>query len=135
MPIEILQAILILLATAVVIIGVFRRLQLSSILGYLVVGILLGPHSLGMLTNTEHIQLLAELGVVFLISSSRSKGFPGVPETKPSAPDETAQDYPSALVKGLQEEVMDMDRRSLKNTNHGTNTTPRLSTRYRVPAR
>jgi CPA2 family monovalent cation:H+ antiporter-2 len=51
----------------VVIIGVFRRLQLSSILGYLVVGILLGPHSLGMLTNTEHIQLLAELGVVFLM--------------------------------------------------------------------
>lgn len=67
MPEDPLQLTLILLATAVLVIGVFRHFHLSSVLGYLVVGVLLGPATLGWLPDTAHTQLLAELGVVFLL--------------------------------------------------------------------
>jgi monovalent cation:H+ antiporter-2, CPA2 family len=71
--------VLIVLGAAGVIIPLLLRLGFSSILGFLVVGLLLGPHLLGRLTNDlpalsaltitdpEAVAGLAELGVVFLL--------------------------------------------------------------------
>ena len=42
-----LQVALLLLATAVVVVVVCRLLRLPALIGYLVVGILIGPHALG----------------------------------------------------------------------------------------
>lgn len=64
-----LTPILILLAAAVLITAVFRRWQLPSMLGYLLVGILLGPYSIDWLPNTPNTANLAEFGVVFLMFS------------------------------------------------------------------
>ena len=47
----------------------FRLLQLPPMLGYLVVGILLGPHATGIAPNDEATHTLAEFGVVFLMFS------------------------------------------------------------------
>ncbi len=58
---------LILLSLSVLIVWVLKRLQLSPILGYLFVGIMVGPNALGWLPEPERIQLLAEIGVVFLL--------------------------------------------------------------------
>ena len=58
---------LVLLAGAVLVIGLFNALRLPSILGYMTVGVLLGPHVLGWLPESSHTRLLAELGVVFLL--------------------------------------------------------------------
>ncbi|QEP44457.1 potassium transporter KefB [Ectothiorhodospiraceae bacterium BW-2] len=63
----ILNDILILLSCAVVAVALFRRLQLPPILGYLVVGIATGTHALGWVPHGEAIELLAEIGVVFLL--------------------------------------------------------------------
>ncbi len=60
-------SLLILLATAVVVVWAFRRLRLPPILGYLVVGALVGPHGFGWLPDNEQTRFLAELGVVFLM--------------------------------------------------------------------
>ncbi len=60
---------LILLASAVVVVAAFRRLALPPILGYLIVGTLIGPHALGLVPATEDQRYLAEFGVVFLIFS------------------------------------------------------------------
>ncbi|MEO8385195.1 MAG: cation:proton antiporter [Betaproteobacteria bacterium] len=64
-----LPIILILLATAVVTVVVFRRVNMPAILGYLVVGALIGPHALGFVPDTPQTRYLAEFGVVFLMFS------------------------------------------------------------------
>ena len=64
---EILSQILVLLAASLLVLGTVRRFDLPPILGYLVVGMLLGPHALALVANDEAIRLLAEIGVVFLV--------------------------------------------------------------------
>ena len=58
-----------LIAATVILIVLFLRLRLPSILGYLVVGVLVGPYGFGLITDTETIRGLAEFGVVFLLFS------------------------------------------------------------------
>jgi len=64
---DILTQILILLAGSVAVLTLVRRFALPPILGYLVVGMILGPHALGLVSDAEAVQLLAEIGVVFLV--------------------------------------------------------------------
>jgi CPA2 family monovalent cation:H+ antiporter-2 len=46
---------------------VFRQLKLPVILGYLLVGALLGPHAFGIVPDTYYIKELAEFGIVLLM--------------------------------------------------------------------
>jgi len=62
-----LAQILLLLASAVGVVALARRVGLPAILGYLFVGITMGPYALGLVDETEGTRLLAELGVVFLL--------------------------------------------------------------------
>jgi CPA2 family monovalent cation:H+ antiporter-2 len=64
-----LELVLILLATAVFVVVVFRQLRLPALIGYLIVGILIGPHALGWVADREDTRYLAEFGVVFLMFS------------------------------------------------------------------
>ena len=69
MPHDALSAALILLASAVVVVVLFRQLGIPAILGYLIVGALMGPHALAVVPDTEQQRELAEMGVVFLMFS------------------------------------------------------------------
>ncbi len=62
-----LALIVMLLAAAVVVSAIFRRWQLPSMLGFLLIGIVLGPHSFGWLPDNPDTSDLAEFGVVFLM--------------------------------------------------------------------
>lgn len=62
-----LEPLLILLAFAVVIVVLFRSLKLPAMLGYLIVGILIGPNALALIPSSEDTNHLAEFGVVFLM--------------------------------------------------------------------
>lgn len=64
-----LHLVLILLAAAVLVVILFRLLKLPAMIGYLLVGIIIGPHSLGLIPDTAGTQYLAEIGVVFLMFS------------------------------------------------------------------
>jgi len=64
-----LEIALLLLATAVVVVVVCRLLRLPALVGYLIVGILIGPRALGWVPETEAAHYLAEFGVVFLMFS------------------------------------------------------------------
>ncbi|MEY3062919.1 MAG: Glutathione-regulated potassium-efflux system protein KefC, partial [Pseudomonadota bacterium] len=44
-----------------------RLLKLPPMLGYLLVGVLIGPNALALAQNSESIRHLAEFGVVFLM--------------------------------------------------------------------
>ncbi|MES9831084.1 MAG: monovalent cation:proton antiporter-2 (CPA2) family protein [Candidatus Thiodiazotropha sp. DIVDIV] len=67
MNIHTLQIILLLLAVSVMTVTLFRRLHLPPILGYLIVGILVGPFGIGLISSNEDTRFLAEFGVVFLL--------------------------------------------------------------------
>ncbi|MCP3714419.1 MULTISPECIES: cation:proton antiporter [unclassified Paraburkholderia] len=64
-----LEMTLFLLLASVVGVVLFRYLNLPPMLGYLTVGILVGPRSLGIVPDTHGAQNLAEFGVVFLMFS------------------------------------------------------------------
>src|SRR6478735_4015188 len=64
-----LQVTLILLASAVAVVVVFRQLSMPAILGYLIVGALVGPHALGLVADSDDQRYIGEFGVVFLMFS------------------------------------------------------------------
>src|SRR5262245_8135669 len=62
-----LTQVLILLAGSLLVVTLVRRLRLPAIVGYLLTGMTLGPYSLGLVSDSSTSQLLAELGVTFLL--------------------------------------------------------------------
>lgn len=64
---EILYDVLIFLVAAIVVVPAFRRLRTSPVLGYLAAGVLIGPHGLAIIKDSEGAHTLAEFGVVFLL--------------------------------------------------------------------
>ena len=66
---SVLQLTLILLASGVAGVLIFRYFGLPPILGYLAIGVLIGPKALGIASDSEAVTYLAEFGVVFLMFS------------------------------------------------------------------
>jgi len=66
---SVLQLTLILLASGVAGVLIFRYFGLPPILGYLAIGVLIGPHALGLANDSATVKYLAEFGVVFLMFS------------------------------------------------------------------
>ena len=64
---QFLKEFVIFLIAAVVIVALFRRLKVSSVLGYLTAGLLIGPHALQVIDNIEWIQIFGNFGVMFLM--------------------------------------------------------------------
>lgn len=64
---EHLAQILLLLAMAITVVVTFQRLHVPTSLGYLLVGVIVGPHTLGPTVSIPEFQTLAEFGVVFLL--------------------------------------------------------------------
>jgi CPA2 family monovalent cation:H+ antiporter-2 len=66
---SVLEFTLILLASGVAGVVIFRFFGLPPILGYLAIGVLIGPHALGLANDSATVKYLAEFGVVFLMFS------------------------------------------------------------------
>jgi CPA2 family monovalent cation:H+ antiporter-2 len=58
---------LLLLGLSVAVVTVFQGLRIPSSLGYLLVGVLLGPHTAGPVIEAHEIHAIAEFGIVFLL--------------------------------------------------------------------
>ncbi|MFP4061080.1 MAG: cation:proton antiporter [Bacteroidales bacterium] len=67
MDIEFLKDIVIIFALATVVIFLFQRVKIPAIVGFLVTGILAGPHGLSLIHNTHEIEFFAEVGVILLL--------------------------------------------------------------------
>jgi monovalent cation:H+ antiporter-2, CPA2 family len=66
-PVQSLSQVLILLLASVLVLAVARRIGMPAILGYLIVGIVLGPFAFAVLPNGAQTHALAQIGVVFLL--------------------------------------------------------------------
>lgn len=63
---NILIIVITLIATAVFVVAIFKKLNLSPVLGYLVAGAFIGDHGMKVV-NYEQTSFLGEMGVVFLL--------------------------------------------------------------------
>lgn len=66
---SLLGIIVVLLAVSVGVVTAARALKLPPLVGYLMVGLVLGPHALALAPDTDVTRWLAEIGVVFLMFS------------------------------------------------------------------
>jgi len=64
---HLLMNIVLLLSVAVATVALFRRIHFPPILGYIIVGIIVGPSGMAFIETEETISLLAEFGIVFLL--------------------------------------------------------------------
>jgi monovalent cation:H+ antiporter-2, CPA2 family len=62
-----LTQVLALLLASVLVVTLARRVGLPPVLGYLIVGVLVGPYTFGMVADSAQTHLLADIGVVFLL--------------------------------------------------------------------
>ena len=64
-----LATVLVLLGASVVVVVVCRLVRLPPVLGYLIVGLAVGPYALGWVEDTPAARYLGEFGIVFLMFS------------------------------------------------------------------
>jgi len=67
MELTLLTDIGIIFGLSIIILLLFHKMRLSSVLGFLVTGILAGPHGLGIITGVEEVEALAEIGIILLL--------------------------------------------------------------------
>lgn len=65
----IIKDIVLILLLSIPIIVIFNRMQLPSIVGFLIAGIILGPSALKVISNPDQIEIMAEIGVILLLFS------------------------------------------------------------------
>ena len=62
-----LQDLVVILGFGIVVVAIFHKLKLPSIAGLIVVGIVVGPHGLGIINDVHQVEVLAEIGVALLL--------------------------------------------------------------------
>ncbi|HRF81185.1 MAG TPA: cation:proton antiporter, partial [Flavobacteriales bacterium] len=58
---------IIILGLATAILLLLRRFKLPGILGFILTGIIAGPHGLGWIDEVDQVEALAEIGVILLL--------------------------------------------------------------------
>ena len=67
MEIGLLPDIVIIFALSTFVNFIFTKIKVPTIIGYLLTGVIAGPHLLGLISSPHQIELLAEIGVVLLM--------------------------------------------------------------------
>lgn len=67
MEFSVLAHVDVILGFAILILTIFYKFEVPPVLGFLVTGMLIGPHGLGILDSGQNMELNAELGIVFLL--------------------------------------------------------------------
>lgn len=67
MEIPLLKDVVIILGLSVLIILLFNKMKIPPILGFLITGIVSGPHGLNLVNAGHEVELLSEIGIIFLL--------------------------------------------------------------------
>jgi CPA2 family monovalent cation:H+ antiporter-2 len=65
--VTIIKDIVIILLVSIPIIYIFRKINLPSIVGFLIAGMLIGPYGFQLISEIEHVEVMAEIGVILLL--------------------------------------------------------------------
>ncbi len=67
MELPLLQEVVIILGLSVLIILIFQRFKMPSILGFLITGMIAGPNGFSLISASHEVEILSEIGVIFLL--------------------------------------------------------------------
>ncbi len=67
MEIPLLNDVVIIFGLSIAVLFIFHLIRVPAIVGFLLTGILAGPHGLGLVHGIHEVEILAEIGVVFLL--------------------------------------------------------------------
>ena len=62
-----LRELIIVLTATIAIVFIFQKLRLPTIVGFLLAGVIIGPHGLGLVRSAGQVDTLAEVGLVLLL--------------------------------------------------------------------
>lgn len=64
---DVVRDLLAIFALSIAVVSLFQKIRLPSIAGFLVVGALVGPYGLNLISDLDQIRVVAEIGVVLLL--------------------------------------------------------------------
>jgi monovalent cation:H+ antiporter-2, CPA2 family len=64
---NVIREVVIILLVSVPIVFLFKKVKLPSIVGFLIAGIIIGPHGFRFITEIDNIETMAEVGVILLL--------------------------------------------------------------------
>jgi CPA2 family monovalent cation:H+ antiporter-2 len=64
---DVLRDLVILVAVAIPVVAVAQRFRIPPVVGFLVTGVAIGPHAIGLIRDAEEVAGLAEIGVLLLL--------------------------------------------------------------------
>ncbi|HSD57365.1 MAG TPA: cation:proton antiporter, partial [Methanotrichaceae archaeon] len=67
MELELLRDIVVIFGLSVAVLYVFHRIRAPTIVGFLLTGVLAGPHGLGLIQAVDQVAVMAEIGVILLL--------------------------------------------------------------------
>jgi len=67
MELAFLKTLVIIFGVSAFVVFVLQKLKVSSIVGFLIAGVALGPHGSGIIREVREVELLAEVGVILLL--------------------------------------------------------------------
>ena len=67
MEYEFLKSLEVIFIASAVVILLLYKLKVPSLVGFIVAGIIIGPHGVGLIKDVHFIQILAEIGVILLL--------------------------------------------------------------------
>lgn len=67
MELIILKDIVIIFALSVIVLLLFHKIKIPAILGFFLTGIVAGPHGLSLISEVQQVEILAEIGIIFLL--------------------------------------------------------------------
>ena len=67
MELELLKALVVIFGVSALVVFLLHRLNIPSIVGFLIAGIIIGPYGIGLVKDLHSVEMLAELGVILLL--------------------------------------------------------------------
>src|SRR5210317_2559518 len=67
MEFQLLKDMVLILGMAIGVLYIFHRLKIPSVIGFLLTGVITGPHGLNLISNVHDVEVIAEVGVILLL--------------------------------------------------------------------
>jgi len=67
MEIPFLQDIIIIFSLSIIVLFVCHQIRIPPIVGFIITGLLIGPHGLAVVKSVDEVEILADIGIIILL--------------------------------------------------------------------